>query len=348
MADDQASSGVVSLNAGSKHRSGSHFLGFLIFMIGFIFCVARHAPLEAHPIPPGTHVVGSSSMTVGTPTVDSNGVKYYPVTSIYQGFETSIVRVLEPTRPAPGKPHRLVFVLPVGIGVENLNSRWSDGIEELRLLDVPNRYNMTLIAPSFSYEPWYGDNDLNPAHDMESFVVNDLVPFGEMFAKDKNTPRLLLGYSKSGNGALDLILRHPDVFDEAAIWDCPAELNSLAAFRNLKTNFGTQKNYNQYYIPALIVKNAKAFRQEPRLWISGDRSVFTADMIRLHGQLEAAAIPHLWVEGATRVHNWHSGWLTGAIEGLDMLTSPTKSSSNPTPVAQGTPRPHDSVVAASH
>ncbi len=90
--------------------------------------------------------------------------------------------MLEPTNPAPGRPRRFLYVLPVEAGVTNLYSNWSDGLEELRLLDVPNRFNLTLIAPSFNYEPWYGDNSTDQTLWMESFIIRDLVPFGDSFA----------------------------------------------------------------------------------------------------------------------------------------------------------------------
>ena len=117
--------------------------------------------IRIHP-DTGQPVPGTTSMVVGAPTVDANGVKSYAVTLVFQGPNPTIVRVLEPTSPAPGKPHRFLYVLPVQTGVTGLNSDFSDGLEELRLLNVHNRYNLTLIAPSFHIEPWYGDHDSNP------------------------------------------------------------------------------------------------------------------------------------------------------------------------------------------
>jgi hypothetical protein len=249
--------------------------------------------------------------------VDANGVKYYPVTSVYQDLQQQIVRVLEPTNPVPGKPRRLLYVLPVDAGVDTLSSTWSDGLEELRLLDVPNRFNMTLIAPSFTYEPWYGDNILDPTKRMENFIIDDLVPFGDTFAQGSIPQRFLIGFSKSGNGVLFLILRHPGVFNAAAAWDSPAQLSNLSAFSALPMNFGTQANFDLYNIPALVLRNAAPFQQQNRLWISGDQAVWTADMIQLHNQLTAASIPHTWVQGAARAHSWNSGWLDGAVIDLD-------------------------------
>ena len=265
-----------------------------------------------------------SSMTISSPTVDANGVKTYEVTSVYQGTQPTFIRVLEPTNPVAGKPRRFLYVLPVGTGISDTSPPWSDGLEELRLLDAPNRFNMTLIAPSFNYEPWYGDNVTDPNLRMESFILNDVVPFGDTFAQGTDVPqRFLIGFSKSGNGALCLILRHPNVFSAVAAWDSPAQLSDLSAFSGLPINFGTQANYDLYNIPSLIVRNSQAFQTQNRLWISGDQAAWTADMIQLHQQLTAAGIPHTWVSGGVRVHSWSSGWLDGAVTALDANATPT-------------------------
>jgi Putative esterase len=258
-----------------------------------------------------------------TTPVDSNGIKYFTVISVYQGRQPLTIRVLEPTSPAPGKPHRFLYVLPVEQGLTDRQNTWGDGLEELRLLDVHNRFNMTLIAPSFSYEPWYGDNVSDPSMRMESFIINDLVPFGDTFAHGTEVPqRFLIGFSKSGTGALSLILRHPDVFSAAAVWDSPVQQTSLLAFGGLPLNFGTQENYDLYEIPSLVTTNAQPFQQQNRFWISGDQSAWTSDMNKLHKQFVAASIPHTWATGGFRVHTWNSGWLDGAVTALDANPAP--------------------------
>jgi hypothetical protein len=205
----------------------------------------------------------------------------------------------------------------VDAGVDTTSSTWSDGLEELRLLDVQNRFNMTLIAPSFNYEPWFGDNVTDPTLRMESFIIDDLVPFGDRFAQGSVPQRYLIGFSKSGNGVLFLILRHPFVFNAAAAWDAPAQLNDISAFSMLPTNFGKQANYKLYNIPSLVSTNAQPFLQQNRLWISGDQASWTADMDQLNDQMRAASMLHTWVAGETRVHSWNSGWLDGAVTNLD-------------------------------
>ena len=278
--------------------------------------------IRIHP-DTGLPVRRNTSMSVGTPTVDANGVQSYLVTSVFQGPQPLTVRVLEPTNPAPGKPHRLLYVFPVEPGLTDLSSEWSDGLEELRLLDVPNRFNMTLIAPSFNYMPWYGDNVTNAQEWMESFIIDDLVPFGNTFAQGTDIPQsLAIGFSKSGNGVLFLILRHPNVFSAVAAWDSPAQLNDVTTYGDLLTNFGTQANFDLYNIPSLVVSSAQAFTKQNRLWISGDQALFTTDMQQLDGQLTAASVPHTYVAGGPRAHSWDSGWLDGAVTALDAISTP--------------------------
>ena len=279
--------------------------------------IIRVHPDTGQPLPQTT------SMLVGPPTVDANGVKSYEVTSVFQGPQPTIVRVLEPTSPTPGAPRRFLYVLPVQPGVTDLGSTHSDGLEELRLLDVHNRYNLTLIAPSFHIEPWYGDHHNNPDRQLESYVVRDLVPFGDSFASPGVIPqRWVLGFSKSGApGALSLILRHPNVFSAAAAWDAPAQFTDMSAFPGMAENFGTEQNFDRYEIPTLVIKNREAFRSRNRIWISGDDSAWTSHMIQLHDQMLNANTLHTWVRGGPRIHSWYSGWLEGAVAALNANAS---------------------------
>ena len=255
-------------------------------------------------------------MTVlGSPTVDANGVKYYSVVSAYIGAEPTTLRILEPTNPAPGQPHRFLYVLPVEPGVTDLNSQFGDGLEQARLLNLQNLYNLTLVAPSFPIDPWYGDNDINPDRRLESFVVKAVVPFvDQLDAAGPDPERWLVGFSKSGFGALTLIFRHPDVFDAAAAWDAPAQLTSLQW--DMADTYGTEANFVQYEIPGLVAEDYAPFLTSNRIWISGDVALYTADMATLDQQMTSAGILHTYVGGVVRSHSWNSGWLQIAIGDL--------------------------------
>jgi len=318
-------------------RNAMRLLSLPIFVICLLGSVDAPAPADATIDDPWTPVPGSSSMMVGAPRVDIHGVKYYPVKSAYQGFQRQFVRVLEPINPAPGKPRRLVYVLPVEAGVNNLKSTWSDGLEELRLLEVSNRFNMTFIAPSFPYEPWYGDDVTNPTHRMESFIVDDLVPFGERFAQGNIPQRYLLGFSKSGNGAFTLLLRNPRIFNGATVWDFPAQLSSFTKFPALRFNFGTEDNFKRYNIPALVLNNSEPFKQQNRLWISGDQSDFwrkqgggrTRWALGTSGQSIGGHIVRMDVRACGHVRDSESGGSDDRAEGFG-TTGSGRAGHNPT------------------
>lgn len=58
-------------------------------------------------------------------------------------------------------------------------------------------------------------------------MTQDLVPWiKHNFATTGAEQNWLIGFSKSGYGAQDLILRHPGMFTSAASWDFPADMSS--------------------------------------------------------------------------------------------------------------------------
>jgi hypothetical protein len=277
-------------------------------------------------------------MTVlGAPTVDGNGVEYYSVLSAYQGDQPTTLRILEPTNPTPGEPQRFVFLLPVDPGVTGLGSEFGDGLEQARILNLHNLYNAVLVAPSFHIEPWYGDHDGDPTRRLESFLVQHVAPFVDQFAAPGTTPdRWLVGFSKSGFGALSIIFRNPTAFTAAAAWDVPAQFTDMSVYlAEMTANYGTEANFDNYEIPTLVDQSSGPFLASNRLWISGDNSAWTSHMQTLHQQMLAEGIPHTWVEGATRAHHWNSGWLEIAIAGLDSVSAPNNQP--PVAVIQATP-----------
>ena len=112
------------------------------------------------------------SSTRGT---SANGVASYDFTSSDDGYGTHLLRVLNPTNPAAGVAHNFLYVLPVE---PELGTTYGDGLETLRALDAQNKYNLTIIEPSFAFDPWYADNPNDPKLRYETFLTKDLVPVG--------------------------------------------------------------------------------------------------------------------------------------------------------------------------
>ena len=145
-------------------------------------------------------------------------------------------------RVLPRQPRRRVYpttssiVLPVEAGLGNPRGRDGDAAA----LDAQNQYNLTIVEPSFAIEPWYADNPTDPNLQYETFMTNDLVPWvTQNLATTGHEQNWLIGFSKSGIGGEDLILKHPDLFTLAASWDFPADMSATTnSVRALRTPTG--------------------------------------------------------------------------------------------------------------
>ena len=85
----------------------------------------------------------------------------------------------------------------------------------------------------------------------------------------------LIGFSKSGIGAQDLLLKHPDLFATAASWDFPADMASYSQFGSSSAdNYGTDANFqaNHRLTPSFVDSHKTPFLSKERIWIGGTTS----------------------------------------------------------------------------
>ena len=256
---------------------------------------------------------GSQVVYQGT---DANGVASYSVTSADDGLGTQVLRVLAPTSPAPGVPHNFLYVLPVEAGTGTV---YGDGLETLRALDAQDQYNLTIIEPSFGTEPWYADNPNDPNLRYETFMSNDLVPWvTQHLALTGLEENWLIGFSKSGIGGQDLILKHPDLFALAASWDFPADMSAYDQFGfSSAGQYGTDANFQaNYRLTSSFLDAHKApFLASPRIWIGGYLA-FQGDMSDYDALLTSKGIAHTTETPLQMPHRWDSGWVPMALAAL--------------------------------
>ena len=271
----------------------------------------------------GTGNDGFSATYRGT---DANGVASYDVTSPDDGPGTQTLRVLAPTRPAAGVPHSFLYLLPVEAG---LGAVYGDGMATLQALDAQDQYNLTIIEPSFGIEPWYADNPNDPNLHYETFMTQDLVPWvTQNLSTTGQEQNWLLGFSKSGLGGQDLLLKHPDVFTLAASWDFPADMSSYSQFGgSSSTQYGTDANFQANYrlTPIFLEGHKLSFTSSNRIWIGGYEA-FQSDMSDYDALLTSEGIPHSTETPTFMAHRWDSGWVPIALAALrqdsQSLTSP--------------------------
>jgi len=268
----------------------------------------------------------AAGLEVSEPVVADDGVIWYEATSSFNGPDATTLRVLSPAQPAPGMSRRFIYVLPA-IAHVDLESEFGDGLEALRALNVHNDYNACIIAPSFLAEPWYADHASDPDRRYESFMIQDLVPWVRANLSVTGVEEhWLLGFSKSGYGAVTLLLRHPTVFDAAAAWDFPADEPDAFGHQMLD-NYGSDENFQANYrlTNDFIAGRREPFRTERRLWLSDDHvtyrdaPTYRNDVLAFASRLQANEVLFLLEGGETRIHTWSSGWVGEAVAGLQKL-----------------------------
>lgn len=247
-------------------------------------------------------------------STDADGVRTYDVASPENGGAQEI-RVLAPTHPAPDVPHNFLIALPVEAG---LNKDYGDGMETLRLLDAQDRHNLTIVEPTFGIEPWYADNPENPSVRYETFLTADLVPWvRHHLALTGREETWLIGFSKSGIGATDLILKHPKLFTLAAAWDFPADMSADDQYYRSSDSYGTDANFQAHYrLTAEFLNAHKAsFLTSNRIWIGGYQS-FGPDLAHFDKLLSSIKILHTTEPSTPMPHRWDSGWVPIALQAL--------------------------------
>ena len=268
--------------------------------------------------------VGATASSTGLPTMqvqytgtDANGVASYNVVSADNGYGTQVLRVLNPSNPAPGVAHNFVFLLPVEPG---LGTQYGDGIDTLRSLDAQNEYNLTIVEPTFQFDSWYADNPTDSNIRYETFMTQDLVPWvTKNLSTTGHEQNWLIGFSKSGIGGEDLILKHPDVFAVVASWDFPADMTTYDQFGSSSAGeYGTDANYQANYrlTSAFLDAHKAPFLTKNRIWIGG-YSIFQTDMSDYGALLTSKGILHSTEPPTVMLHRWDSGWVQLALPALE-------------------------------
>lgn len=250
--------------------------------------------------------------TAAEPAKDANGFFVHTLKSEFQSGET-LIRLLLPDQLQMDRRYPVIYLLPVEAKDE---SRYGNGLLEVKKHDLHNKHQVIFAAPTFAQLPWYADHPTDKSIRQESYFIKDVVPLVE-----KNYPataeckgRLLLGFSKSGWGAWTLLLRNGDLFGKAAAFDAPMMMDVHDRF-GAGSILGTAEHFAHYRIVNLLEKAVDKLGTEKRLILLGVGS-FKADHEKIHALMDEKKIPHVYTDRPTRKHDWHSGWVA---EGVDLL-----------------------------
>jgi enterochelin esterase-like enzyme len=249
----------------------------------------------------------------------SSGIQTHRIESPFQHERTNI-RILLPDHYDKETSYRVLYVLPV---VANDERRYGGGLSEILKHNYHNAHQLICVAPEFTSKPWYADHSDNMGRQDESHLLKTVLPyidsrFSTLKAKEG---RLLIGFSKSGWGAMSLLLRHPDVFYKAAAWDSgirvdTGPIDEQDRARRIKEYFGSPSNFEKHRISNLIKTRGKSLGHEERLFYYNTEGTRAQGGVELHRLMIETGIPHRYCYDTGREHRWDSGWIPLAIEFL--------------------------------
>jgi len=250
----------------------------------------------------------STKIIVCGPQQDANGFSTYTLNSPYQSRPTA-VEVLVPDQMIVGKHYPVLYLLPVNDGIMG---QWGSGIVEARRHNIHNRFNVICVSPEYDYTPWYGDHPTDPTLAQESYLIKAVIPMIEERFPVIEGPngRILLGFSKSGFGAMSIVLRNLDFIGKVAVWDAPLTMkNYFSGEEEMVRVFATPENFAQYCIPTLIEKHLSALQNSVSRIVLVSNGNPNDSITSLHKLLEKNSISHRYALDTKREHTWTSGWL---------------------------------------
>ena len=130
--------------------------------------------------------------------------------------------------------------------------------------------------------------------------------------------RLLVGFSKSGWGALSLLLRNPTVFHRAAAWDTGIRVDTGPMSKEeraerIALDWGSAENFETHRLSTLINTRGRELGSEARLFYFNTAGKRATGGVEIHRLLVENQIPHRYVLEPHRRHSWDSGWMPEAI-----------------------------------
>jgi len=256
------------------------------------------------------------------------GVEAHTGESEFQNGKQEI-RVLLPDDYSSQKQYPVLYVLPV---VSGWTRRYDRSLDVLQKMDAHNRHDLIIVTMSFEKTPWYGDHAANPKIRQASYLKEHVVPFveGRYSTIRRSDGRLLLGFSKSGWGAISLLLRNPDFFGYAAAWDSPMMLPDF--HYSMDEVFGTREQLAQYRPDLLAVHRKESFQSSPRFVLLGENLWGTlipapgggSHTTEFHRLLEQENVKHVFDGSLKANHSWDEKWMAPALDALMRLATHTE------------------------
>lgn len=197
--------------------------------------------------------------------------------------------------------------LPVVYLLHGYSGNQNDWLDhQPRIKEMADRYGMIIVNPD-GRNSWYFDSYVRPDYKMESFIIDDLIPYIDKkypTAADR-TKRAITGLSMGGHGALYLAFRHPDIFANAGSMSGGVDIRPWPDNWNIKDALGDIKQYPRRWEDNSVINLVNRLKPG-EININFDCGIddfFAAVNEDLHRALVKAGIPHDYTQ-RPGAHTW--------------------------------------------
>ncbi|MET8981028.1 alpha/beta hydrolase-fold protein [Streptomyces sp. NPDC004539] len=207
---------------------------------------------------------------------------------------------------------RVVLALPVEKGDER---KYGHSLTEIGRLPADLRDGTVFAAPTFSESPWLVNHATRADCRQEDHLVQVVLPTVLAILGTRTRPPVhLLGFSKGGFAALNLLTRHPTLFGVASVWDASL-LSDRPPHPQLVDIAGSTARLDEYDARQNLRRHAHHLRGTRRIALGGIGTL-EADWTAGRRLLETLGIPHDAYRDAPADHRWDPAWLAPAIRHL--------------------------------
>ena len=262
------------------------------------------------PLPPGVTVTSDAQP-------ETPGVASWTVTSPYQQGANKVEYLL-PDPVSPGKRYPVVYCLPVNPGTAG---KWGHPLTVARELGLANRHQVILVTPAYDAWPWFGGNPQRPEFRQSDYLTEVVIPLVEARLPALAEPRgrFLLGFSKSGHGALGILLRHRADFAQVALFETWFGQPNAKQWTEwgLDNCYGTRESYDAWNPQNLLdAQRAELVAEPSRITVLNGGPGARLGVEQLLAQLRDRKIPHTLIANPAWGHTWTSGWLPLALTAM--------------------------------
>ena len=201
--------------------------------------------------------------------------------------------------------------------------KYGDGLVKIKQNGFHDQHQLVCVAPGNTSTPWYVDHDFDPQKQHEIHLLETVIPFLEKRyrVQTDDKTRLLIGFSKSGWGAMTLLLRNPEVFYRAAAWDSGIRVDvgpieESERDERIAQHWGSNANFEANRLSNLIQRRGNELGKDARLFYFNTEGKRAIGGVAIHRLLVENMVPHRYVLEPHRTNAWDSGWIPDAIDFL--------------------------------